>query len=76
LLRKKIESMMHKEFPAQYVPQYTLVSFSPDVPYADAYNRGFTNDALLERIMDLPDIENTWNTPQVKNFIADLLTAS
>lgn len=75
LLRKKIESMMHKEFPDRYVPQYTLVSFSPDVSYAEAYERGFVNDALLERIMDRPDIESTWNTPEVKSLIADLLQA-
>ncbi|MFM8437935.1 MAG: FAD-dependent monooxygenase, partial [Candidatus Kapaibacterium sp.] len=75
LLRKKIESMMHKEFPDRYVPQYTLVSFSPDVPYADAYRRGFENDAVLERIMARPDIDGTWDTPEVKSFIAGLLEA-
>ena len=68
--------MMHKEFPALYVPQYTLVSFSPDVPYADAYNRGFTNDALLNTIMGWPNIEQNWDSADVRVRIADMLHAT
>lgn len=73
LLRKKIEAEMHKRFPELYTPLYTLVVFTPDVTYAEAYKRGKQNDALMEKILALPNIENTWNTNEVMNTIKEML---
>lgn len=75
LLRKKIEAEMHKRFPELYTPLYTLVVFTPDVTYADAYRRGKENDALMEKILALPDIANTWNTDAAMNTIKEMLQA-
>jgi kynurenine 3-monooxygenase len=74
LLRKKIEAQIHKWFPDRYTPQYTLVSFSPDVPYSEAMRRGRQNDALLQRIMSMPDIKDTWQSEELKEIISNLLT--
>ncbi len=76
LLRKKIEAMMAKEFPHHFATQYTLVSFSPDVPYSEAQEQGLQNDVLLERIMEIPDITTTWQSDDVKQTIAAMLGAS
>ncbi len=73
LLRKKIESMIHEHYPEHFTSQYTLVSFRADTPYADALKRGRANDALFERIMALPDIENNWNTDATRQLIAGML---
>ncbi len=75
LLRKKIEAMMAREFPQHFKTQYTLVSFSPDVPYAEAREQGIENDALFEQIMDIPDITTTWQSAEVKQCIAAMLGA-
>lgn len=73
LLRKKIEAMIHERHPDKFTPLYTLVTFSPDVPYAEAFRRGQENDVLLDKIMALPDIANTWQSEQVQSAIAGML---
>ena len=73
ILRKKIEAMIHKICPDKYTPQYTLVSFSPDVPYSEALNLGRKNDELLDKIMSLPDIEQSWQSNELKSHIKELL---
>lgn len=73
LLRKKIEAAMHERFPNHYKPLYTMVVFSPDIPYAEAYRRGKENDVLLEKILGLPNIETTWNTDDGMNTIGEML---
>ncbi len=76
LLRKKIEAMMAREFPSHFATQYSLVSFSADTPYVEAFERGRANDALFEQIMDIPDITTTWQSESVKQCIAGMLGIS
>lgn len=60
-LRKRIESYLYATYPDKWIPLYTLVTFS-HVPYATAQTMGIENDAWMDRIMSIPDIEATWTT--------------
>lgn len=75
LLRKKIEARLNSLFPQHFTPLYTLVVFSPQVPYAEAYAQGLRNDNLLERILHIPDIESTWNSEEIVATYKQLLGA-
>ncbi len=72
LLRKKIEARMHERYGDSYLPLYTMVTFS-DLPYAEAQRRGREHDALMARIMALPDIESRWSSPEVDALVAEVL---
>lgn len=63
LLRKKIEVLLLEHFPDLYTPLYTLVTFTPDVSYDEAYRRGQANEQIITAIMALPDIAHRWNDP-------------
>lgn len=64
LLRKSIEASIYRRYPDRFIPLYTLVTFSPDVPYAEALRVGKEQDALMARIMEaIPDVETQWDSP-------------
>ncbi|MCX7930080.1 MAG: FAD-dependent monooxygenase [Chlorobi bacterium] len=63
VLRKKIEVLLLEHFPELYTPLYTLVTFTPEVPYEEAYRRGQANERVIAEIMALPDIAERWNDP-------------
>lgn len=59
LLRKKIEAKLHEAYPDQWIPQYTMVTFS-DIPYSEAQSRGNKQDSIMEELLSgrqLPDLE-------------------
>lgn len=68
LLRKKIENAFAEKFPEKWVPLYSRVTFS-DKPYAEALAIGDEQREIMDRVMELPDIENKWNSPEVEEFI-------
>lgn len=68
LLRKKIEKMISEMYPDQYVPKYSMVSFTT-IPYAEAMEAGKKQDAFFERIMALENIEENWNSTEVVTLI-------
>lgn len=68
LLRKKIEKMISEMYPDQYVPKYSMVSFTT-IPYAEALEAGKKQDAFFERIMALENIEENWNSTEVVTLI-------
>ncbi|MCU0330399.1 MAG: FAD-dependent monooxygenase [Candidatus Kapabacteria bacterium] len=63
LLRKKIEGWIHAHYPTKFIPLYTLVTFSPHVPYHEALRVGRAQDVLMERIMTtVPGGPECWNS--------------
>ena len=64
-LRKKIEARFHDAFPDLWTPLYLLVSFSLDVPYSEALRVGDEQKRIMDKIMQLPEIENDWDTQHV-----------
>ena len=56
LLRKRIASALAEQYPDEFTPMYSMVSFS-HVPYREALQAGRDQEKLLERIASLAGIE-------------------
>jgi kynurenine 3-monooxygenase len=73
LLRKKIEALINKKHPDLWTPQYTLVTFSPDVHYSEAQRWGQHHNRIMNRVMEVPGIEENWNSEEVEQMILSML---
>jgi len=71
-LRKKIEAKFSKLYPELWTPLYSMVTFSPDTPYAEALRVGDRQKEIMDRIMQLPDIEQDWDKPYVVKQLHEL----
>lgn len=60
LLQKKIEAEFHQRFPALWTPLYSMVTFSPHLPYAEALAIGNIQQQIMNEIMLIPNIEQCW----------------
>ncbi len=60
LLQKKIEAKIHELHPGRWIPQYSMVTFRPDIPYANAMAIGRRQTEIMNKIMAQPDIERSW----------------
>jgi len=72
LLQKKIEKAFAKKYPDKWVPVYSRVTFS-DRPYAEALALGDIQEEIMKKVMQMPNIESTWNTEAVEQKILNLL---
>lgn len=72
LLRKKIEGWFYEKHPDKWIPLYTMVTFT-NIPYNEAQEKGKMQDAIMNEIMQMSDIENKWNDIAVENKILTLL---
>ncbi len=69
LQRKRLEQRLAEEYPERFVPLYTMVTFS-HMPYAEALRRGMLQERLLDELMSIPDVEQHWESPTVRQLIA------
>ena len=69
LLRKKIEAKFHEQHPELWVPLYSMVTFSPHIPYATALKTGDLQKAIMDEIMAIESIESDWD----QDYVYDLL---
>ncbi len=75
-LRKKIEAKFSDLFPDLWTPLYSMVTYSPDVPYSEALRVGDEQNVVMEKVMALPDIEKDWDQPYVMDRLHDWATES
>ena len=71
-LRKKIEAKFHEVHPDLWTPLYSLVTFSPEVPYSAALKIGDIQNEIMDQIMRIPSIEQLWQDPQLINELYKL----
>jgi len=74
-LRKKIEAKFHEAFPDLWTPLYSMVTFSPEVPYSEALRVGDEQKRVMDQIMQLPEIERDWDEQFVMDQLYKLATA-
>ncbi|MGY5847920.1 FAD-dependent oxidoreductase [Salegentibacter sp. HM20] len=72
LLQKKIEKQFAAKYPDKWIPLYSRVTFS-DKPYTDALEIGDKQRALMEEVMQMPEIEQKWDSLEVERKILDLI---
>ena len=70
LLRKKIEARIHDKYPEKWLPLYSQVTFS-DIPYSIALANGRKQDAIMQKVMSMSDIETKWDSSEVEKIIMD-----
>lgn len=73
LLRKKIEARIFDKHPEKWVPLYTMVTFN-EFPYSEALSRGKKQDQIMDQVMELPNIEKIWDSPEVESKILSMLS--
>jgi kynurenine 3-monooxygenase len=71
-LRKKIEAKFSSQFPELWTPLYSMVTFSPEVPYSEALRMGDEQNMVMEKIMALPNIEDDWDKQYVMEQLFSL----
>ncbi len=76
LLQKKIEAEFHKRHPELWTPLYAMVTFSPHLPYAKALEIGDIQQAIMQKIMQISDIENCWQEAFVYEKLQKLAQAA
>ncbi|MGJ8732742.1 MAG: FAD-dependent oxidoreductase [Cellulophaga sp.] len=72
LLQKKIEKKFATEYPEKWLPVYSRVTFS-NRPYAEALALGDEQEAIMKKVMQLPNIKEKWDSDEVTNKIIELL---
>ncbi|MGJ8658909.1 MAG: FAD-dependent oxidoreductase [Cellulophaga fucicola] len=72
LLQKKIEKKFAAAYPEKWLPVYSRVTFS-NRPYAEALALGDEQEAIMQQIMKLPNIEEDWDSDVIMQKIIELL---
>ena len=72
LLQKKIELRFSKKYPEKWLPLYSMVSFS-NIRYSEAWKIGQQQEALMQKIMEIPDIETIWDSEEVEQKMLALI---
>ncbi len=69
LLQKKIEAHFSAKHPEKWIPLYSMVTYSPHIRYSEALVNGNKQQAIMDKIMAMPNIEANWDSAEVENAI-------
>ncbi len=69
LLQKKIEGRLALDHPTWWLPLYSQVTFSPDIPYHHALASGRRQEAIMARVMPLIENPEDYDLPHVQAAI-------
>jgi kynurenine 3-monooxygenase len=73
LLQKKIEAQFSSRHPDKWIPAYAQVTFSPQIRYSEALRNGARQEAIMQEVMKLPDIETNWDSDIVEKMMLEKL---
>ena len=73
LLRKKIEAKFSELYPNKWLPLYSQVTFS-NIRYSVAYNQGKKQTEIMDQVMEIPSIEENWDSQIVMDKMLELST--
>lgn len=71
LLRKKIEAKFSELYPDKWLPLYSQVTFS-NIRYSVAYKKGQEQSRIMDEVMEIPGIEQKWDSEEVIQKILTL----
>jgi kynurenine 3-monooxygenase len=72
LLRKKIEARLHELYPRQWIPLYSMVTFYDSIRYSEALATGQKQRKIMDEVMQMPDIENCWESIDFSKIVEGL----
>lgn len=73
LLQKKIEGRFSAKYPDKWIPAYSMVTFSPQIRYSEALERGNRQQAIMDEIMLESGIGEKWDSQEIENKIISQL---
>jgi len=71
-LRKKIEARFQDSYPELWTPLYSMVTFSPETPYSVALETGDRQKLIMDKVMQLKNIETEWEQSHVYEMLHKL----
>lgn len=74
IIRKKIEAKLHELYPNDWIPLYSMVTFS-DMGYAEAYAQGKLQETIMNRVMADPLITENWNKLDYEDILYKMETS-
>lgn len=69
LLQKKIEAAFSQKHPDKWIPLYSMVTYTPEIRYSKALTEGQKQQAIMDKIMAMPNIETSWDSKEVETEI-------
>jgi kynurenine 3-monooxygenase len=69
LLQKKIEARFSEKHPEKWTPLYSMVTYSPHIRYSTALKEGQKQEAIMQKIMAMSDIDSKWDSEEVEQEI-------
>jgi len=72
LLRKKIAADLYRKFPKDFLPVYSMVTFS-NTDYHVALQEDDAQNQLFREILSLPNVEAEWDGPAVEHVFKQWL---
>ncbi len=69
LLQKKIEARFSAKYPDKWTPLYSMVTYSPHIRYSTALKEGNKQQAIMDKIMAINDIEKKWDSEEIEKEI-------
>ena len=72
LLQKKIEKWFSDKHPDLWIPVYSRVTFS-DRPYSEALAIGDDQNAIMDEVLKMDNIDSKWDSVEVENKMLELL---
>lgn len=73
LLQKKIESRFSEKHPDKWTPLYAMVTYRTDLRYSEALEKGKNQEAIMQKVMGLPEIETSWESEAVESLMLKLI---
>lgn len=49
--RKTLAAQLERQFPGRFIPRYSMVTFHPEIPYAQAQRRGEQQERILDELI-------------------------
>lgn len=70
-LKQKVEHALHRLEPERFVPPYQLIAFT-NLPYVEVMRRIAEQDALVEQLVETPDILSASAKPSIEERVRAL----
>lgn len=74
IIRKKIEAKLHKLYPEEWIPLYSMVTFT-DMKYSDAFAQGKLQESIMDKVMEDPLITQNWQSLDYEKIMEKVETS-
>ena len=74
LLQKKIEAKFSHLYPDKWTPAYAQVTFSPHIRYNEALANSIRQEAIMQKVMQIPNIDEQWDSEAVMENMLSLIS--